>query len=114
MGLAGWAAIAAAILTVTGAVTLVAFFATGRAILGTLNDVATILMAVATMPVALALQPIASETSGALATLAVAVDVIGVVLAAGFSALLVARVRSFEATLMPITIGNGLIGVWLV
>lgn len=35
------------------------------------------------------------------------------VLAAGFSALLVARILTFEATLTSITVGNGLIGVWL-
>ena len=34
-------------------------------------------------------------------------------LAAGFSALLVVRVMTFDATLLPITVGNGLIGVWL-
>jgi hypothetical protein len=112
--LAGWSAIAAAILTVTGLVTLLAFFGTGSALLGALNDLNTIVMAVATVPVALALYPVASRTSGSLATIALAADLIGVVLAAGFSALLVVRVMTFDATLLPITVGNGLIGVWLV
>jgi hypothetical protein len=112
--LAGWSAIAAAILTVTGLITLLAFFGTGSALLGALNDLNTIVMALATVPVALALYPVASRTSGSLATIALAADLIGVVLAAGFSALLVVRVMTFDATLLPITVGNGLIGVWLV
>ncbi len=83
------------------------------ALLGALNDVNTIVMAVATVPVALALSPVASRTSGSLATIALAADLIGVVVAAAFSALLVVRVMTFDATLVLITVGNGLIGVWL-
>jgi hypothetical protein len=111
--LAGWSAIAAAILTVTGLITLLAFFGTGSALLGALNDLNTIAMALVTVPMALALYPVASRTSGSLATIALAADLIGVVLAGGFSALLVGGVMSFDATLAPITVGNGLIGVWL-
>lgn len=111
--LAGWSAIAAAILTITGLITLLAFFGTGSALLGVLNDLNTIVMAVVTLPVAVALYPVASRTSGSLAAIALAADLIGVVLAAGFSALLVVRVMTFDATLGPITLGNGLIGVWL-
>jgi hypothetical protein len=111
--MAGWSAIAAAILTVTGLITLLAFFGTGSAALGALNDLNTILMALATAPVALALHPLASRTSGGLATTALASDLIGVVLAAGFSALLIARPEAFDATLTVITLGNGLIGIWL-
>lgn len=111
--LAGWFAIAAAVLTVTGLVTLLAFFGTGSAILGALNDLNTVLMALVTVPVALALYPAASRASSVLAPVAVAADFVGVLLAAGFSALLLAHVLTFNATLMPITIGNGLIGLWL-
>jgi hypothetical protein len=68
--LAGWSAIAAAILTVTGLITLLAFFGTGSALLGALNDLNTIAMALVTVPVALALYPVASRTSGSLATIA--------------------------------------------
>ena len=111
--LAGLSALAAPILTVTGLLTLLAFFGTGNPLLGALNDVNTIAMAAVTLPVALAFYPVAARTSGSMAAIAVAADVIGVVLAAGFSALLVARVMTFNATLTPITVGNGLIGVWL-
>jgi hypothetical protein len=111
--LAGWSSIAAAILTVTGLVTLLAFFGTRSELLGALNDLNTIVMALVTVPVALALHPVAARTSASLATIAVGADVIGVVLAAGFSALLVTRIMTFEATLATITVGNGLIGVWL-
>jgi len=111
--LAGWSAIAAAILTVTGLITLLAFFGTGSALLGALSDLNTIVMAVATVPVALALYPVAARASGSLATVAVAANLIGVVLAASFSGLLVARILTFDATLVPVTLGNGLIGRWL-
>jgi hypothetical protein len=109
----GWFAIAAAILTVMGAVTLVAFFQTGSPVLGTVNDLTTIALACATIPIALELHGLASRTSAPVATAALVVDVVGVALAAVFSALLVARVMSFERTLAQITIGNGLIGVWV-
>jgi hypothetical protein len=112
--LAGGSAIAGAILTVTGLITLLAFFGTGSALLGALNDLNTTAMALVTVPVALALYPVASRTSGSWATIALAADLIGVALAAGFSALLVVRVMTFDATLLPITVGNSLIGVWLV
>jgi hypothetical protein len=36
---------------------------------------------------------------------------LGVAQAAGFSAVLLAQVMSFSNTLLPITIGNGLIGI---
>ena len=111
--LAGWCAIAAAVLTVTGLITLLAFFGTGSALLGALNDLNTIVMAVVTVPVALALYPVASRTSGSLATIALGADLVGVLLAAGLSALLLAHIMTFNTTLLPITIGNGLIGVWL-
>ncbi len=57
--LLGCFAIAAAVLTVTGLITLLAFFTTKIGALGTLNDTNTIAMAVVTVPVALALHPIA-------------------------------------------------------
>lgn len=111
--IAAWCAIAAAALTVTGLVTLLAFFGTGSPLLGRVNDLNTIAAALVTVPVAVALHPAAARASPTLATVAVGVDLVGVVLAAGFSALLVARVMSFEATLTFITVGNGLIGIWL-
>jgi hypothetical protein len=109
----GWCAIAAAVLTVTGLVTLLAFFGTGSPLLGALNDLNTVAAALVTVPVAFALHSAAARASPMLATVAVGVDLVGVLLAAGFSALLVARVMSFEATLTFITVGNGLIGAWL-
>lgn len=111
--ISGWCALAAAALTVTGLVTLLAFFGTGSPLLGALNDLNTIAAAIVTVPVAFALHFAAARASPLLATLAVGVDLVGVLLAAGFSALLLARVMSFEATLTFVTVGNGLIGVWL-
>ena len=111
--LAGWFAIAAAVLTITGLVALLAFFSTGSPALGLASDLNTIAMALVTVPVALTLHTVASRISAPVASVAIGADFVGVVLAAGFSALLVLRVMSFDATLIPITVGNGLIGVWL-
>lgn len=114
MVFAGWSAIAAAVLTVIGLVTLVAFFATGNATLGRINDLSAASLALATVPVALALWPPASRASVPLATGALAADLVGAALASAFSVLLVLGVMTFSATLLPVTIGNALIGAWLV
>jgi hypothetical protein len=111
--LPGWSAIAAAILTVTGLVTLLAFFGTRSAMLGLLNDLNTIVMALVTVPVALALHPVAARTSPPLATVGVAADLVGVGMVVTFSTLLITGVMTFEATLTAITVGNGLIGAWV-
>jgi hypothetical protein len=111
--LAGWAALAVAVLTVTRLVTLLAFFATGAPLLGALNDVNTILMAGATVPVALALRPVAARAVEPLATLAVGICLVGVLLAAGVSALMLAHVWTADTALTVTSVGNGLIGVWL-
>ena len=71
---AGWASIAAAILTVTGLVTLMAFFATRSPLLGAVNDLNTVVSAVVTVPIALALRPLAARASHALAAAAAAAD----------------------------------------
>ena len=113
MARAAWACIAAAILTVTGLVTLMAFFVTRSPLLGAINDLDTVVSAVVTVPIALALRPLAARASHALAAAAAAADLVGATLAAVFSSLLVLRLMTFEETLAFVTIGNGLIGVWL-
>jgi hypothetical protein len=74
----GWFAIAAAILTIIGLVTLLAFFRTGSSALGLASDLNTIAMALVTMPVALTLHEAASRSSAPLASVAVGADLIGV------------------------------------
>ena len=110
---AGWAGITAAVLTVTGLVTLLVFFATGLPLLGALNDLNTVAMSVVTVPIALALYPVAARGPSPLAAIALGADFIGVALAAVFSLLLVAGVVTFNSSLLPVTLGNGLIGIWL-
>jgi hypothetical protein len=111
--LAGWAAITAAVLTETGLVTLLVFFGTGLPLLGALSDLNTVAMALVTVPVALALYPVAARGPSALAAIALGADFIGVALAAVFSLALVVGVVTFEGSLLPVTLGNGLIGIWL-
>lgn len=111
--LAGWSAIAVAVLTVTGLVTLFAFFGTGSSAVGAVNDLNTIAMALATVPVALALYPFAVRTSSGLAAAALAAGLVGVAVAVAGSGLLLARIATSETVLALISVGNGLIGVWL-
>lgn len=111
--LAGWAATAAAVLTVIGVVTLVAFFATGSSALGRANDVSSMMGSIATVPIALVRRPLASHASPLLANAAVGVEIIGVALVVLFSTPLILGRMTFEATLVPITLGNALVGVWV-
>lgn len=111
--LAGWSAIAVAVLTVTGLVTLLAYFGTGSTTFGTLNELNNILMAAATVPVAVALHSGAARVSTRLAGAALAADFVGVGLVVVASALVVTRLVAFETALPVLTAGNLLIGGWL-
>jgi hypothetical protein len=111
--LAGWSAVAAALLTVASFLMLMAYVVTGSPLTALSDLTGSIAATLVTVPVALALFPVASRTSRSLATIALAADLIGVVLTAGFAALMVLEVMTFEATLLPITVGHAMIGVWL-
>jgi len=107
----GFSALVAAVATVVGAVTLGLFFWKGGA-WGLLNDIASIVLMLATVPVAVALGLLGEDAFGALAWLATAIGVAGMVGATLAQGLLVARVRTYEQ-LLPWTLGFGaVVGVW--
>jgi xanthosine utilization system XapX-like protein len=109
--LAGPSALLAAAATVVGAIFLGLFFSRGQP-WGTLNDLASIVMMLATIPVALFIaRSQADELPGAAWAVA-SIGIVGMLGATIAQALLVARVRSYEA-LLPWTLGCGaIVGVW--
>ena len=109
-GLAGISALVAAAATVVGAVTLGMFFAKGQP-WGTWNDISSIVLMLALIPVAIAIA-IVHGLSFPLATVALAIGLIGMLGAAGAQALLVMRRGTFEQ-LLPWTLGFGaVVGAW--
>lgn len=112
LGIAGRrAALAAAGLTVGGAVTLSMFFAAGQP-WGSINDATSIALAVATVPIAVGL---ARRTPrAATLTLGAALDFVGVGITAVFTSLLIAGRMTFEASLPFILTGQALIGAWII
>ena len=105
------AALAAAGLTVGGAVALGVFFAVGEP-WGTINDASSILLSWATLPIAFEL----ARRSGRSLPLAAgaACDVVGVAVVTAFTSALIARRMTFEESLLPILTGHALIGCWLI
>jgi hypothetical protein len=111
--LVGWSALIAAAATVVGAVFLGLFFWKGG-IWGLLNDLASIVLMLATIPIAVALGLLGEGAYGAMAWLATAIGIGGMVGAAVAQGLLVARVRTYRQ-LLPWTLGFGaVVGVWYV
>jgi hypothetical protein len=112
MAIAGPSALLAAVATVIGAVFLVLFFRRGQP-WGTLNDIASIVMMLATIPVVLFVSGITAPYAPSLVHQAIVViGVVGMLGASAAQALLVARVRTYEA-LLPWTLGSGaVVGVW--
>jgi hypothetical protein len=107
----GWSAFVAALATIVGAVFLGLFFWKGGA-WGLLNDLASIVLMVATIPIAVALGLLGEDAFGAVAWLATAIGIVGMVGASIAQGLLVARVRTYEQ-LLPWTLGSGaVVGVW--
>ncbi len=111
--IAGWSSLVAAVATVVGAVLLALFFARGEP-WGTLNDIASVVLMVATIPVAIAIAGIENRIPfpGALAFVAAAVGVAGMLAAAAFQTALVLRLRTYQQ-LLSRTLGAGaVVGVW--
>jgi hypothetical protein len=112
LGVAGGrAALAAAGLTIGGAVTLSMFFAAGQP-WGSINDATSIVLAGATVPIAVDLAR-RNPRSTAL-TLGAALDLVGVAVTAVFTSLLIAGRMTFEGSLPFILTGQALIGAWMI
>jgi hypothetical protein len=112
LGIAGRrAALAAAGLTVGGAVTLSVFFAAGQP-WGSINDATSIALAGTTVPIAVGL---ARRNPRAMSlALGAALDLVGVGVTAVFTSLLIAGRMTFEDSLPFILTGQALIGAWMI
>lgn len=109
--IAGWSALVAAVATVVGAALLMLFFSRGQP-WGTLNDIASIILMLATVPVALVIGAILEERVTTLAWVHAGVGVLGMSIATGAQAALVARRRTYQQ-LLPWTLGGGaIVGLW--
>ncbi len=101
----------AASLTIGGAASLAAFFAAGEP-WGTINDLSAIALAASTVPIAVGLAR-RNPRSRAL-TVGVGFDVIGAITTSAYTAALIARRMTFDASLNGVVGGQALIGCWLV
>lgn len=108
---AGWSALIAAVATVIGAVTIVAFFARGG-FWGALNDASSVVLMLATIPVALVIAAIESENFTTLVLAPTAIGILTMFATAILQALLVARRVTFEQTKRPVLLLGAVVGLW--
>jgi len=108
---AGWSALVAAVATVTGAVTIVLFFARGG-FWGPLNDASSVVLMLATIPVAFLVAAIESEVATTMVLAPTAVGVLAMLAVAILQALLVARRVTFEQTKRPVLLLGAVVGLW--
>ena len=104
-------ALAAAALTVGGAVTLGVFFTVGQP-WGTINDWLSIGLAGATVPIAFEMARRSPRSTPLV--LGAGLDAVGVVVATTFTSLLISGRMTFEASLPGVLAGQALMGGWLV
>ena len=108
---AGWSALVAAVATVTGAVTIVLFFARGG-FWGPLNDASSVVLMLATIPVAFLVAAIESEVATTMVLAPTAVGVLAMLAVAVLQGLLVARRVTFEQTKRPVLLLGAVVGLW--
>ena len=108
---AGWSALVAAVATVTGAVTIVLFFARGG-FWGPLNDASSVVLMLATIPVAFLVAAIESEVATTMVLAPTAVGVLAMLAVAVLQGLLVARRVTFEQTKRAVLLLGAVVGFW--
>ena len=109
----GWAAILSAVATLLTLITGILFFSAGG-LFGPINDAASVIQMLLMLPVAAALYLLTRHDATALALLAAAIGVAGMLIAAVLQALLVFRVVEYEQTTAATLFAGGAVGVWLV
>lgn len=109
----GWAAILSAVATLLTLITGYLFFSTGG-MFGPVNDPASVFQMLLMLPVAAALYLLTRQGAAALALLATAIGVAGMLTAAVLQVLLVFRAIDYEQALVAILSAGSAVGVWLV
>jgi hypothetical protein len=109
----GWAAILSAVATLLTLITGILFLS-GGGLFGPINDAASVSQMLVMLPVAAALYLLTRHDVSALALLAAAIGVAGMLIAAVLQALLVFRVVEYEQTAAVTLSAGGAVGIWLI
>jgi hypothetical protein len=109
----GWAAILSAVATLLTLITGILFLSAGG-LFGPINDAASVIQMLVMLPVAAALYLLTRHDVSALALLAAAIGVAGMLIAAVLQALLVFRVVEYEQTAAVTLSAGGAVGLWLI
>jgi hypothetical protein len=109
----GWAAILSAVATLLTLITGILFLSAGG-LFGPINDAASVSQMLVMLPVAAALYLLTRHDVSALALLAAAIGVAGMLIAAVLQALLVFRVVEYEQTAAVTLSAGGAVGLWLI
>ena len=108
----GWAAFLSALATLVTGATAVLFLSRGGRF-GKINDAASVAQMLFMVPVAAALFFVTRRGAAGLALLALAIGVIGMLVAAALQALLVFGAVKFEQTFEAVLAAGGTVGLWL-
>ena len=108
----GWVAIAAGIVGLLGLVFIILFFTVGQPF-GTLNDICIGLAAVLSAVLAWMLYPQYHAQSPLLSQVALGAALIGALVVAAGSVLVISGVTGWFLAGLYMAVGNGLIGLWL-
>lgn len=106
---AGWCAIASAIATILGLVTLLVFYSLGQP-WGTINDLTSMLLALSTVPVLLALFRLHRRRAAVISLAALIMGGLALLVAFVFQSLLVLKIIEYEATAVTVPAAFGVFG----
>jgi hypothetical protein len=109
----GWAAILSAAATLLTLITGILFFSAGG-LFGPINDAVSVIQMLLMLPIAAALYLLTRHDATALALLAAAIGIAGMLIAAVLQALLVLRIVEYEQTAAATLSAGGAVGIWLV
>lgn len=110
---AGWSAIASAILTILGLVTLILFFSRGQP-WGTINDITSIILALSMLPVLLALYSLHQLDAPGVSLATLVVSSLAMLVAILFQIGLIFKVITFAQTSIVVPAAFGLLGMALI
>ena len=109
---AGWSALASAIATVLGLVTLIMFFALGQP-WGTINDITSVVLAASLLPVLLVLHRLHRRHAPTISLGTFIIGVLAMLIAVAFQTLLIIRIIAFAQTAVVVPVAFGLFGASL-
>jgi hypothetical protein len=106
----GWSALASAIASIVGLVTLIMLFTLGQP-WGTINDIASVVQALSILPVLLVLHRLYHRDAPTVSLAAFSMGVLGMLVAILFQTLLIIGVITFTQTAVISPLAFGLLGI---